>query len=373
MTDARIKDVRSWTCRVPLSRPIVMGEIRFEYREYVVVEIVTQDGVRGIGYGMTRNSPVQAVIDRTLRPMLIGSEATMTEEVWERLYYRNLPMGQRGIFMRALSVVDIALWDIKAKTAGMPLWKLLGGFRERVPAMVAGGYVGPNVTAADLEREVADYVRQGYRTVKIAAGDLASDTARLQAARAGAGGARLAYDAHWAWRSAADVLPTIRSWDRFDLAWIEDPFPSEMVDAVARLRAGCQIPLALGEDGTGRWTFLDILRRGHADYLRIDATVMGGISEAMRVCALASAYGIPVSPHIFSEVHVHLGAAFPGVLCVEMTEPRYEVDLMYRLLTHRIELRDGAIDAPQEPGLGVDLDRAAVEKFAIGPDQAKRT
>lgn len=353
---------------MPLSRPIVMGDIRFEYREYILVEIVTEDGVHGIGYGMTRNSPVQAVVERTLRPMLIGADAALTEAIWERLYYTNLPMGQRGIFMRALSAVDIALWDIKAKMADLPLWKLLGGYRERVPGMVAGGYAGANVTPADLGREVADYVRQGYKMVKIAAGDLAGDTERLQAAHAAADGARLAYDAHWAWRSAADVLPTVRGWDRFELAWIEDPFPSEMVDAVARLRSGCQIPLALGEDGVGRWTFLDILRRGHADYLRIDATVMGGISEAIKVCALAGAYGIAVSPHIFAEVHVHLGAAFPSVLCVELTEPRYEVDLMYRLLTHRIELRDGRVDAPIEPGLGVDIDRAAVEKFAIGSE-----
>src|SRR2546430_2728280 len=158
MSDPLIKEVRSWTCRVPLSRPIVMGDIRFEYREYIVVEIVTQGGVTGIGYGMTRNGPVQAIVERTLRPLLIGADATMTEQHWERLYYTNLPMGQRGIFMRALSAVDIALWDLKAKFAGMPLWKLLGGFRDRVPALVAGGYAGANVTPRDLEREVADYV-----------------------------------------------------------------------------------------------------------------------------------------------------------------------------------------------------------------------
>jgi D-arabinonate dehydratase len=369
MTDARIKQVRSWTCRVPLSRPIVMGEIRFEYREYIVVEIVTQDGVSGIGYGMTRNGPVQAIVERTLRPLLIGRDATMTEQLWERLYYTNLPMGQRGVFMRALSAIDIALWDLKAKLAGMPLWNLLGGFRDRVPALVAGGYAAANVTPADLEREVADYVAQGYRAIKIAAGDLEEDTARLEAARSGAGKSRLAYDAHWAWRSAADVLPVVRTWDRFELMWIEDPFPSEMVDAVARFAADCPIPLALGEDGMGRWTFHEILRRGHADYLRIDATAMGGISEAVRVCALASAYGIQVSPHIFAEVHVHLGAAFPGVLYVEMTEPRYEVDLMYRLLTRRLELRDGQVDAPKQPGLGIELDRTAVEKYAVRAEE----
>ena len=365
MTDARIKEVRSWTCRVPLSRPIVMGEIRFEYREYIVVEIVTEDGASGIGYGMTRNGPVQAIVERTLRPLLVGADATMTEQHWERLYYTNLPMGQRGVFMRALSAVDIALWDLKAKFAGMPLWKLLGGFRDRVPALVAGGYAGANVTPGDLEREVADYVDHGYGAVKIAAGELQKDTVRLEAARSGAGKARLAYDAHWAWRSAVEVLSVVRTWDRFDLAWIEDPFPSEMIDAVARLRAGCAIPLALGEDGMGRWTFLEILRRGQADYLRIDATAMGGISEAVRVCGLASAYGIQVSPHIFAEVHIHLGAAFPGVLYVEMTEPRYEVDLMYRLLTRRLEQHDGQVEAPKGPGLGVELDRRAIEKFAV--------
>ena len=146
--------MRATTVDVPLPRPIVMGEIRFESREYLIVEIDTDIGLTGIGFGMTRNSPAAAVVQRSLTPHLLGQDPMLTESLWERLYYSNLPMGQRGIFMRALSAVDIALWDIKAQAAGLPLWQLLGGARHRVPVLVAGGYPASDRTLADLESEL---------------------------------------------------------------------------------------------------------------------------------------------------------------------------------------------------------------------------
>jgi D-arabinonate dehydratase len=362
----RITEVRATTVDVPLPRPIVMGEIRFDSREYVVVEVETDAGHTGIGLGMTRNSPTAAIVHRSLRPSLMGEDPLLTEALWERMYYRNLPMGQRGVFMRALSAVDIALWDIKAQAAGLPLWRLLGGFRSRVPVLVAGGYPASDRTTSDLEAEMADYVARGFRMVKIAAGDLAADTPRLVAARRGLGDdADLSYDAHWAWRDLLSTVPVVRRWADLRLAFIEDPFPSEQLGLAARLRdtTGCQ--LALGEDGVGRWAFHDLLVRSQPDVLRIDATVMGGISEAIKVCAIASALSVPVLPHVFPEVHQHLSAAFAGMLAVELTDRAYETETLHRLFRRWVRVEDGELLAPDEPGLGVVLDREALERFAV--------
>jgi len=156
----KITRVRATTVDVPLPKPIVMGELRFDSREYVVVRIDTDSGASGIGFGMTRGAPVAEIVARNLAPLLVGADPLLNEELWERLYYRNLTISGRGIFMRALSAVDIALWDIKGHAAGMPVWQLLGGARERVPVSVAGCYVRDGTTLEELRAEIADYVER---------------------------------------------------------------------------------------------------------------------------------------------------------------------------------------------------------------------
>ena len=270
------------------------------------------------------------------------------------------------MFMRALSAVDIALWDLKARVAGLPLWQLIGGARSRVPISVAGGYPASDRSLADLAAEMADYAARGFRMVKIAAGDLAEDTARLTAARHALGDSfSLSYDAHWAWRDLLSVVPVVRRWRSLELAFVEDPYPSEFVALSVRLRSETGARLALGEDGVGRWSFRELLERQQPDILRIDATVMGGISEAIKVYALASTLGVPVLPHVFPEIHQHLGAAYPGILAVEMTDPTYETESLYRLFRRWVKVEDGEMVAPTEPGLGVELDEDAVERFAV--------
>lgn len=362
----RISAVRATTVDVPLPRPIVMGEIRFESREYLVVEIEADTGLTGMGFGMTRNGPAASIVNRSLRPHLLGEDPLLTERHWEQLYYRNLPMGQRGVFMRAMSAVDIALWDLKAQAASMPLWKLLGGNRDRVPVLVAGGYPASDRTLDDLASELSDYVARGFRMVKIAAGELAEDTERLRVSRQAVGpDIGLAYDAHWAWRDLLSVTPVVRRWADLDLLFIEDPYPSEQVAMSAQLRDATGCRLALGEDTVGRWAFHDLLTRQQPDVLRVDATVLGGISEALKVCTLASTLSIPVLPHVFPEVHVHLAAALPGILAVEMTDRAYETESLHRLFRRWVQVEDGTMVAPETPGLGVELDQGALERYAV--------
>jgi len=362
----RITAVTATTCVVPLPRPIIMGEIRFDAREYVVVEITADTGQTGIGFGMTRNSPVASIVDRSLAPFLLGKDPLLTEGLWDALYYRNLPMGQRGIFMRALSAVDIALWDLKGQAAGLPVWKLLGGARERVPVSVAGGYPASDRTQADHDAEIADYAEKGFRTVKLAAGELAEDTVRLRAARRVLGpDIALAHDVHWAFRDLASVVPTVRSWADIEIAFLEDPFPTELVALSVKLREQTGARIALGEDSTGRWAFRDLLLDHSPDLLRVDATVAGGLSEAAKICALASTLGVPVFPHVFPEVHIHLGAAFPAIRMVEMTDPTYQTETLHTLFKEWVTFDDGFLVAPETPGLGVVLDRAAIERYAV--------
>lgn len=363
----KITEVRASTVDVPLSHPVILGEVRYPSRDYVIVEIATDEGISGLGYGMARYAPVAAIVTRNLAPLLVGQDPLMNERLWESMFFRNLPIA-RGIYMRALSAVDIALWDLKGKALGVPIWKLLGGARTTVPAQIAGGYVAKGKTNADLARELSGYVEHGFRKVKIAAGEvLREDTERLRTARSAVGSdVALMYDAHWAWREVHETGPIVRRWDEFDLTWIEDPFPTELLGLTERLREYTRIPLAVGEDVVGRFAFDELMRTRRADFVRVDATTVGGFTEAVKICALAATHQVPVSPHIFPEVHVHLGAAYPNVYAIEVTDPAREIDVAYKLLARPLAPKDGAIAAPEAPGLGVELDRKAVARFSTG-------
>lgn len=344
-----------------------MGDLVFRSREYVVVVIETDEGITGHGFGMTRNAPVAAIVERNLAPLLLGRDPLMTEALWESMYFANLPIAGGGVFMRGLSAVDIALWDIKGKAAAQPVWRLLGGARTRSAVSIAGGYPLDGATHEDLAAEMADYASRGFAIVKIAAGPLAGDTARLRVARDALDGrALLAYDAHWAWRRLTDVVPIVREWASFGLTFLEDPFPPELIALAGELRAATGIPVALGEDAVGRWAFRRLLDEVAPDVLRLDATTMGGLSEAARVCGLASIHARPVIPHVFPEIHVHLAAAFPIVHAVELTLPEYEIEGLYRLFDPWVTIDHGEIVAPELPGLGITLDNGAVDRYTVG-------
>jgi L-alanine-DL-glutamate epimerase-like enolase superfamily enzyme len=157
----------------------------------------------------------------------------------------------------------------------------------------------------------------------------------------------------------------------FDIAFIEDPFPSDSPALAARLRERTGIPLALGEDVTGRFAYRDLIAEAMPEILRLDATSMGGISEAVKVCAMAAAESIPVLPHIFPELHVHLAAALPIVMAVEVTDPVEEIDLLWNVLENPLRAKDGHVTAPTAPGLGVNLDREALKRYTTGVETLK--
>ena len=224
--------------------------------------------------------------------------------------------------MSALSLVDICCWDIKAQSAGMSLATVLGGYRDVVDVAIAGGYPDLTPEPADLEGEVAGYVAAGYQAIKVAAHGVPADTARLQAARNACGDdTELMVDLHWSWRDLPAAIRTATQWNDLRLTWIEDPFPARLARLLTPFRRAVHIPLAVGEDRAGLDDFVQILDHDHADYLRADATVCGGITEFLRIAAVASAHGRSVSPHVFPEIHVHLAAALPNVMACRNPRP----------------------------------------------------
>lgn len=358
-----IERVLARTVRVPLARPVRTSDLSIDAREFVLVD-VHAGGLVGTGFGFTRDGLVAETVDRNLAPLLLGEDARLTERHWERMWRATRYLGRRGLLMRAISAVDIALWDLKAQAAGLPLWTLLGGYRDRVPAYVAGGYYGPATDPEAVEAEFRGYRDAGYQGAKINVGGLPleRDVERVAAARSGLGATPgLAVDFNGALTSAREALAWARALEPFAIDFVEEPFLMDDLPALRGFRARSPIAVAMGEDESGRWAFADLMRIEALDIVRHDATLVGGVSEWVKVAATALAHRLTLFPHWFPEIHVHLAAAFPGCRGVELIDAASGVMNLNVLVTNPCTLVDGHVAAPTRPGLGVVWDRDAVE------------
>jgi len=232
------------------------------------------------------------------------------------MYQEALLHGRAGAVMRALSAIDIALWDHNARAANLPLWRMLGGFYDHsVPAYASGGYYLDGKGHDGLQAELADYLAMGFDAVKIKVGRLSvrEEAARMQAAREAVGDdVHLMLDANNAWSNLEDALRYMQAYEPWNPYWIEEPFTPDAIDLHARLAQRTSIPVATGEIEVGRWRFKDLLDQDAAMILQPDAAVLGGITEFRRVAATAAAYGVSICPHWFHDLHLHLVAAAPN-------------------------------------------------------------
>lgn len=368
---SEIRSVQSRTIRVPLDRPTSFSTREVHHRDYGVVRIQTDDGATGIGFcygGSDAGALVAAVVRELFAPLLVGQDATRTEWLWERMYDAGILQGRAGAAMRALSILDIALWDRNARAAGMPLHRLLGGYHDVVvPAYASGGYYLEGKTPQMLGEEMAGYVSQGFRAVKMKVGRLgpAEEEARIRAAREAIGpDVALMLDANNAWRDLPTALRFMDRYEPYDPYWIEEPFGVDDIANHARLAERSRVPVATGEIEAGRWRFKELLDRGGASILQADAAVCGGITEYRRIGATAASYGVNLCPHWFHDLHVHLVASAPNGQIVEFF-PDDAVLNFRRLVDRQLETRDGGLVLPTEPGLGFGFDVHALERHAL--------
>lgn len=368
---SKIESVEACTVRVPLDNPTSFATRDVLARDYGLVRVRTDDGVEGIGFcygGNKAGSLVTQAVRELLAPVVIGQDSYRVEGLWHDMYQESLLHGRAGSVMRALSIIDIAVWDRNAKAAGLALWKFLGGCaRDRVPAYASGGYYLDGKTPAHLGQEVAGYVDQGFKAVKIKVGrlDPGGEEERIKAAREAIGpDILLMLDANNAWSDLPTALRYMERYEPYDPYWIEEPFSPDDIDNHARLAERTRVPVATGEIEAGRWRFKELMDKGGAAILQTDAAVCGGITEFRRIAATAASYGINMCPHWFHDLHVHLVAATPNADFVEFFADDQVLNfrnLIDRQLTHD----NGDLLLPVEPGLGFGFEEAAIKKWAL--------
>jgi D-galactarolactone cycloisomerase len=364
MTDLAITRIEALACSVPLRSGVTQGLGRVTKRDTVVVKITTAEGLTGFGECYNGRAPlaIAQTVDTTLSDLLAGMDAGETVRIWNRFESRVLANhGTCAACVCAMSGIDMALWDIRGKAAGLPLYRLLGGSARPVPAYAGGfalGYAEPQALADEARACVAT----GYQALKLRLGDtLARDLERAAAMRSAVGeGIALLADANCRY-SVADVRASMPVLTQAGVGWLEEPFPPYRDREWREAAKIATLPLAAGENCYTRYEFGRVVDDGWVSVLQPDLSRCGGITEALRIAALASAAGLPVCTH---GCHTGLNMAasvhyLASIDCAWYFEGDGSPDNPLRtdLCSASYELAaDGTVLPLEGPGLGVDVD-----------------
>ncbi|NUT52416.1 MAG: mandelate racemase/muconate lactonizing enzyme family protein [Saccharothrix sp.] len=354
---AGISDAKVFTGR---QRPMTEVAMLF-------AEIRTEAGLEGIGFGYSKRAggPAQFAHAREVAPDLIGEDPNDIGRLWTKLVWAGASVGRSGAATQALAAFDIALWDLKAKRAGLPLAKLLGAHRDSVRCYnTSGGFLHESVE--QIKDNATRTLESGVGGIKIKVGfpDVAEDLRRVAAVRAHLGdGVPLMVDANQQWDrpTAARVG---RALEEFDLVWIEEPLDAYDVEGHAELSRSLTTAVASGEMLTSVAEHYELIRAGAVDILQPDAPRVGGITQFLKLATLADHHHLQLAPHFAMEIHVHLAAAYPREPWVE------HFDWLHPLFDQRLETRGGRMHLSDRPGLGITLSEQArawtVDSVTVG-------
>lgn len=371
----KVTEVIVELCRSKRARPIRNGLYTYSESGTTIVRMRTDDGVEGAGWANAQAGPDKVVFEAAcaLAGHALGLSVFDVERLWERVYQPKL-IGRRGLTTRAIAALDIAMWDAAGKSVGVPLYRLLGGFRPRVPAYLAGGYYLEGKTHADLADEMRHKVAMGARYIKMKIGGapMSEDVERVRVVREAVGeDIEIMVDANNAY-SVLDAVKIARLLEPYHPYWFEEPIHAEDYAGLARVKAATSIPIATGENEYTRYGFRDLIACGGVDILQPDANVLGGITEWRHIASLASAHRLPLAPHGSSDLHVHLVAAVSNGLIVEsvITEGEVRKGMWHEKITLN---KDGMISPPERPGHGRTLNEEWVHQHRVAGADSRRT
>lgn len=346
----------------------------------VVVLLETDDGLTGCGFtAITEEEVVAAAINEIAAPAIVGMDPMEHERIWERLYWLLAPRGQSGYAMHAIAAVDLAVWEVRAKSVGLPVWKLLGGARRRVPVYATFGF--GFFDESQLVDAAKDWSARGFRRLKMTVGNHAlqrrdeprplsdvirEDERRVQAVRTAVGAeVEICIDAN----CSLDPYHATRLAQRLedaDLAFFEEPLTQNDVRALADLRSRTRIPLAAGQNEGLASRFVDFCQARALDILQPNVAITGGITQCLRIAGIAQAFNVAIAnggAWPFHNMHLHAGLAHGGFVEYH----RSAVLLYEQIYTQLPATRDGWLELSDAPGFGIEPDWAAIRTLAKRP------
>lgn len=334
----------------------------FLKQETIFVRIRTDEG-DGLGYSYTIGTggrAVLALLQTDLLPRLLGQDASRPEAIWNDLFMWTHATTVGPLTSLALAAIDLALWDLRSKIVGVPLWRLLGGAQERVALYdTEGGWL--HLDEGQLKESAAKVLEEGWRGMKIKIGKdtVGQDEIRVAAVRDVLGSdVALLVDANQGF-TVAQARERSEMMTAYGVGWHEEPLPADDLSGHVRLAAATTLPIAVGESLYSLASFTEYISRGACDFVQVDVARIGGITPWMKVAHLAEAFGIAVAPHFLMEIHVTLACAVPNAQFVE------HIPQLRSITESDFEIVDGYAIAPETLGLGISWDEEALEQMRI--------
>lgn len=345
----------------------------------VVVEIETDAGITGVGHGNWATGAISTIVDETLSKFLIGEDPRERERLWDIMYRATIPFGRKGAAIEAISAVDLALWDIAGKAADKPVYELLGGpVTDSIPCYASNLHP---VDLDTLEREARQYVEEGFDAMKLrfkhgpAAGrqGMEANEQVVKTVRDVVGDEiELAGDAYMGW-SVKYAKRMVTRLEPYDMAWVEEPVIPDDIDGYSAVRKAAPMPISGGEHEFTRWGYKELLERGAVDILQPDVHRCGGLTELLRIDAMASAYDVPVIPHTGTNPHLHFIAASTNAPMAEyfpipdwyLEGREKESTYADAIYAEPPQAEDGELALPPGPGIGATLNNEAIDHFEV--------
>lgn len=387
----KIANIKAIPLTYTMKQPIMDSFCYADTRNVALVKIETDEGLVGYGEAATFGGSLQAVvavIENQFKPLLLGTDPLLKEMLWRKMYKKCYQHGRGGIILSAISGVDIALWDLAGKIAGLPIYKMLGGYSNKVRAYASGGFYIEGKGFGELAEEMKGYVQEGFTAVKmkvgrvptIAGSDLSllphgrvcnvtlkDDFERVRTVRETVGDdVDVMIDANSAW-DVETAIRTAKALEEYNLYFIEEPIVTENIEGNARLAEATTIPIAGYETAYTRYEFKNIITMRAVDIVQPDPIWTGGISECVKIAAMASAYHMSVVPHGFASsiclaANLHLVAAIANGEMIEFD--RNENPFRDHLITEPFKMeKDGYIYVSDEPGLGITINEDAIKEY----------
>lgn len=325
------------------------------------LKITTSEGITG--YSLTKGSSTDI---KKFAGKLKGKNLLNIEEMWDTMYFYNRKPVAKGKEIHAIGTVDLCIWDIIGKALHLPVHKVMGTCREKIPVYAAGGYYAEGKGIPDLVKEMEEYLKEGYKVVKMKVGylDAKEDAKRTEAVVKALGNdARVMVDANNGYKTAYEAIRYGKLVEHLDLFWFEEPVAPDDWRGNAECREELDIPIVAGENEFTRWGARDLVDNHSCDIVNIDTIKGGGLTEMKKIAALCSAFHIPVAPHGNAHMNIHAVASISNAIILE-TYPAKARDFNPALPAFPV--KDGMVDAPTEIGLGMEPDPELVKKYSIG-------
>ena len=360
----RIKEIETRLYRIPFEKPFsdsIHGYI--PDFELITVRIRTNTGLEGLGYTYTVGQggrSVYSLIEDDLKPVLLDQDPRSTESLWDRMWWHIHWVGRGGVAAIAVSAIDIALWDCKARQAQEPLWRFLGGNDPRVPIYTGG--IDLQFPLDDLLESMKKVLARGLKALKMKVGRprLQEDLERVAALRELIGpNIVLMVDANCGW-SVAEALRASRALAEYDVYWLEEPIIPDDLAGHVKIAREAPLPIAAGENLRNIYDHKNYIAAGAVTFPEPDAANLGGITPWMKVAHLAEAFNLRVTSHGIHDIHVHTLAAVTNSSYLE--EHGFGLE---KFMPERLRIEDGCAVAPDRPGHGVALDENILKEFLV--------